>query len=152
MKISPAVPLALFLLCSSLAARAQTQKPADTTWPQYGKDLAGTRFSPATQIAKSNVTQLKAACETTPILVEGKLFLTTPYDHVIALNPATGEKIWEFDPYVDLSKNYSEVTNRGVSAWRDLPAKSDQPCALRIFFGTLDARLVALDGETGKPC
>src|SRR5258706_4080219 len=80
------------------------------------------------------------------------VFLTTPYDHVIALNPVTGEKIWEFDSHVDLSKNYSEVTNRGVSAWRDSIAKSRQPCALRIFLGTLDARLIALDGETGKPC
>ena len=170
MKISPAVPLAL-LLCSSLAARAQAQKPADATWSGYGHDAGGTRFSPAAQITKSNVGQLKvawtyrtgafdvktdlihkAAFETTPILVEGKLFLTTPYDHVIALNPATGEKIWEFDPHVDLSKNYSEVTNRGVAYWRDTNAKFGQPCALRIFFGTLDARLISLDGETGKSC
>src|SRR3989442_6536694 len=98
MKISPAVPLAL-LLCSSLAARAQAQKPADATWSGYGHDAGGTRFSPAAQITKSNVGQLKvawtyrtgafdvktdlihkSAFETTPILLAGKLFLTTPYD------------------------------------------------------------------------
>jgi quinoprotein glucose dehydrogenase len=150
---------------------AQTAKNSDATWAHYGKDLSGTRFSPATQITKSNVSQLKvawtyrtgaldvqtdlvhkAAFETTPILVEGKLFLTTPYDHVIALNPATGEKIWEFDPHVNLEQEYSEVTNRGVAAWLDSNAKSGQPCALRIFLGTLDARLISLDGATGKPC
>src|SRR5882672_2327324 len=167
MKISRLVSLASPLLFSSLAF---AQSP-DATWTHYGRDLSGTRFSPATQITKSNVSQLKvawtyrtggldaktdlihkAAFETTPILVDGKLFLTTQYDHVIALNPATGEKIWEFDPHVDLSKNYSEVTNRGVASWRDASAKSGQPCSLRILFGTLDARLISLDAETGKPC
>jgi quinoprotein glucose dehydrogenase len=53
---------------------------------------------------------------------------------------------------VNLGKNYSEVTSRGVSAWRDESAKSGEPCKLRIFLGTLDARLIALDGETGKLC
>ena len=160
--------LLLIMVPSSLA---QPQKPVDASWPAYGGDAGGSRFSPAAQITKSNVAQLKiawtyrtgaldaktdlihkAAFETTPILVDGKLFLTTPYDHVIALNPATGEKIWEFDPHVDLFKNYSEVTNRGVASWRDASAKSGQPCALRVFFGTLDARLISLDAETGKPC
>jgi quinoprotein glucose dehydrogenase len=150
---------------------AQTAKNSDAIWTHYGKDLSGTRFSFAAQITKFNVSQLKvawtyrtgaldvktdlihkAAFETTPILVEGKLFLTTPYDHVIALNPATGEKIWEFDPHVNLEQEYSEVTNRGVAAWLDSNAKSGQPCALRIFLGTLDARLISLDGATGKPC
>ena len=58
----------------------------------------------------------------------------------------------DFDPHVDLTRNYSEVASRGVSAWRDAKAKPGQPCALRIFLGTLDARLIALDAETGKPC
>jgi len=94
----------------------------------------------------------KAAFESTPILVDNKLFLTTPYHVVIALNPRTGAKIWEYSPGVDLAKNYSEVTSRGVSAWRYPNARSGQPCRLRIFAGTLDGRLIALDGDTGKPC
>lgn len=167
----PTLFAVLLLLTVPSSLLAQPQKPVDASWPAYGGDAGGSRFSPATQITKSNVAQLKiawtyrtgaldaktdlihkAAFETTPILFDGKLFLTTPYDHVIALNPATGEKIWEFDPHVDLSKNYSEVTNRGVASWRDASAKSGQPCALRVFFGTLDARLISLDAETGKPC
>ena len=94
----------------------------------------------------------KAAFESTPILVENKLFLSTPYNHVIALDPQDGRKLWEYDPHVNLSMNYSEVSSRGVSAWSDAQAKPGQPCRLRIFIGTLDGRLIALDGETGKPC
>jgi len=140
-------------------------------WSSYGSDPGGSRYSSASQIARENVAQLKiawtfhtgalqqqtnlirkAAFEATPILVGDKLFLTTPYDQVFALNPATGEKLWDFDPHVDLTRNYSEVASRGVSAWRDSQTKPGEPCALRMFFGTIDARLIALDAETGKLC
>src|SRR5689334_20984006 len=82
-----------------LAPRTQAQKPADATWSAYGHDAGGIRYSSAMQITKSNVAQLKvawtyrtgaldvktdlihkAAFETTPILVDQKLFLTTQYD------------------------------------------------------------------------
>ncbi len=154
-----------------LAPATSGQSVPDFGWPNYGNDPGGTRYSPAAQINRSNVAQLKvawtyrtgaldtptklikkAAFEATPILVDGKLYLSTPYNHVIALNPETGGKLWEFDPGVDLQHNYSEVASRGVAAWRDSKAKTGQPCALRIFMGTLDARLIALDGETGKHC
>ncbi len=143
----------------------------DTGWPAYGNDPGGTRYSAAKQINRENVTQLKvawtfrtgalphdeeldhkAAFEATPILVDGKLFLSTPYDHVIASDATSGAKLWEFDPKLELPYGASEVTSRGVSAWRDNSANSSRPCALRIFIGTLDARLIALDGATGKPC
>ena len=94
----------------------------------------------------------KAAFEATPILIQNKLFLSTPYNHVIALDPQSGARLWEYDAHVDLSRNYSEVSSRGVSAWLDPEAKLGQPCRLRIFLGTLDGRLIALDGETGKAC
>jgi quinoprotein glucose dehydrogenase len=68
------------------------------------------------------------------------------------LNAITGAKLWEFDPKLGLPYGASEVTSRGVSAWRDTNAPSSQTCTLRIFVGTLDARLIALDGATGKPC
>lgn len=147
------------------------QNGPDTGWPTYGNDPGGTRYSSAKQIERGNVGQLqvawtyrtgalpydeeldkKAAFEATPILIDGKLFLSTPYNHVIALNAITGVKLWEFDPKLEHPYGFSEVTSRGVSAWRDSAAKKDKPCALRIFIGTLDARLVALDGETGKRC
>ena len=154
-----------------LASHAVAQSKPDTEWPTYANDAGGTRYSPLAQIDRTNVRQLKvawtfhthafdqenelnhkAAFEATPLLVQGKLFLSTPYDHVIALNPQTGEKIWEFDPQLELPYGASEVTSRGVSAWRSSSAKHGEPCALRIFIGTLDARLIALDGITGKPC
>src|SRR5215470_17638981 len=167
MKIPQAVLISL-LVFSPLAV-AQTR---DATWPAYGGDPGGSRFSPAAQINRANVAQLKvawtfrtgalphdpdnldkkAAFEATPILADGKLFFTTPYDHVFAINGQTGEKLWEFDPQLELPYGASEVTSRGVSAWHDPKAKPNQPCALRIFFGTLDARLIALDGATGKLC
>jgi quinoprotein glucose dehydrogenase len=153
-----------------VAAAMPPRQPSEG-WNSYGGDPGGSRYSSAPQISRENVAQLKvawtfhteasqldtklvrkAAFESTPILFDNKLFLTSPYDKVFALDPATGEKIWEFDPHVDLSRNYSEVTSRGVSAWRDSKAKPGQPCAVRIFFGTLDARLIALDAQTGKPC
>ena len=164
------------LSCAAISAIPQQKKASITGtsaegWSSYGGDAGGMRFSSASQIARDNVAQLKvawefhtgasqketnlirkAAFEATPILFENKLFLTSPYNSVFALNPATGEKIWDFDPHVDITKNYSEVTSRGVSAWRDAKAKMGEACAARIFLGTLDARLLALDAETGKPC
>jgi quinoprotein glucose dehydrogenase len=161
----------LISLLLGLASNSSAQTKPEAGWPNYGNDGGGTRFSPASQIDRTNVAQLKtawtyrtgalphdeeldkkAAFEATPILVDGKLFLSTPYDHVIALNPETGAKIWEFDPKLELPYGSSEVTSRGVSAWHDVRAKTGKPCALRIFIGTLDARLIALDGATGKPC
>jgi quinoprotein glucose dehydrogenase len=160
--------LSLLVLFPALV-RAQTG--TDAGWPTYGNDAGGTRYSPAKQIDRGNVAQLrvawtyrtgalpfdedldkKAAFEATPILIDGKLFLSTPYNHVIVLNAVTGVKIWEFDPKLEHPYGFSEVTSRGVSAWRDAAAKAGKPCALRIFIGTLDARLIALDGDTGKPC
>src|SRR6266446_1756761 len=163
--------LLLAVSASASLAPQQKQSALGEGWIAYGGDPGGSRYSSASQISRENVAQLKvawtfhtgasqlqtnlirkAAFESTPILFDNKLFLTSPYDKVFALDPATGERIWEFDPHVDLTRNYSEVTSRGVSAWRDAKAKPGEPCALRIFLGTLDARLIALDAETGRPC
>jgi quinoprotein glucose dehydrogenase len=158
-----------FVLYSPLIPSAQSAP--DSGWPTYANDPGGTRYSSALQIDRTNVTRLqlawtyrtgamdvqaeskhKAAFEATLILVEEKLFLSTPYNHVIALSPQSGARLWEYDPHINLSQNYSEVTSRGVSAWNDPKGGSGRPCRLRIFEGTLDGRLIALDGETGKPC
>ena len=160
---------AIAILCLPFCAKAQAG--SDAAWPNYGNDAGGMRYSAARQINRSNVAHLqvawtyrtgalqtktdlirKAAFEATPILVGNKLFLSTPYNHVIALDPKTGARLWEYDPQVDLSQDYSEVASRGVSAWIDPRAKRGSPCRLRIFEGTLDARLISLDGDTGKPC
>ena len=144
---------------------------AQTGWSHYGGDAGGTRYSAAHQIDRSNVAQLqlawtyrtgalqqttengrKAAFEATPILMEDKLFLSTPYNHVIAIDPQKGTRLWEYDPHLDLTMKFSEVSSRGVSVWQDPASKPGRPCHLRVFTGTLDGRLIALDGDSGKPC
>ena len=94
----------------------------------------------------------KMAFEATPILIDATLYLTTPTNIVIALDAANGAERWRFDPRIDRSKRYSEATSRGVSAWREPYPKAAGVCTLRLFFGTLDARLIAIDGRTGKAC
>jgi len=156
---------ALSLLKASNSAAYVANDEND--WPAYGRDAGGSRFSPHKQINRDNVEKLKAAWtyrtgaeevkaasaknaafESTPILVDGRLYLTTPYSRVIALDPATGAEKWTFDPQVPLDRRYSEQTSRGVSAW---PAANDtRKTARRIFVATLDARLIALDAATGK--
>lgn len=141
-------------------------------WPAYGRDGSGARYAPLAQITRDNVNKLqvawtyrtganevkgraaeKAAFEATPILIDGTLYLSTPYSTVIALDPATGQERWKYDAQIDLTRNYSEVTSRGVSSWPASAGKSKAAIvARRIFIATLDARLIALDAATGKPC
>src|SRR5689334_4832288 len=80
-----------------------------------------------------------AAFEATPVLHNGLLYVITPFDQVIALDPETGVERWRFDAQVAKDRSYSEATSRGVT-----------PAGNRLFFGTLDARLIALDASTGR--
>jgi quinoprotein glucose dehydrogenase len=150
---------------------AATAPAADPGWTAYGGDAGGTRYSTLKQMTRENVAQLrmawtyhtgallpetdlnkKAAFEATPILVDGTLYLTTPFNAVIALDPGTGAAKWTYDPKVDRSHDYSEVSSRGVAHWSDAKASAEGACKARVFEGTLDARLIALDARTGKPC
>jgi quinoprotein glucose dehydrogenase len=161
------------VLCSVLAcASALAQTPSETEWPAYGNDPGGMRYSPLTQINRENVSKLKTAWifhtgdisdgshdrrrsgfETTPILVEGTLYLTTPFNRVVALDPETGKQRWAYDPKIDLTLDYGDgLINRGVASWLDPKGADGQPCRRRIYEGTLDARLISLDAATGKPC
>lgn len=139
-------------------------------WQRYGGDEGGTRFSPLTQIDPLNVRRLDLAWsyrtgdvsdgsdypsgssfETTPIVAGGRMFLSTPFGRVIALDPETGAELWAFDPGLDLTVRYSEkLVTRGVAWWADPMAVSS--CRERVFHAVLDARVVALDAETGRPC
>jgi quinoprotein glucose dehydrogenase len=130
------------------------------------------RYSPLTQINRENVAQLKVAWafhtgdisdgsggrrrsgfETTPILVDGTLYLTTAFNRVIAIDPTTGKERWNYDPRIDLKGDYGDgLINRGVATWLDTSVAAGKPCRRRIFEATLDARLIALDAATGKPC
>lgn len=163
------IVIAFGLLCLLKFSRhGQAQgNSSPNDWPAYGRDAGGSRYSPLKQINRENVGKLKvawtyhtgaeevkavssknAAFESTPILVDGWLYLTTPYNRVIALDPATGAEKWTYDPAVALNRGYSELTSRGVSAW---PAVNDKrKASRRIFVATIDARLIALDAATGK--
>jgi quinoprotein glucose dehydrogenase len=141
-------------------------------WPAYGGDAGGTRYSAARQITRENVHALalawtyhtgdmerhaeamkRSATEVTPILADGKLVFCTPFDRVIALDPATGREIWVFDPGLPAKLEPGNgFICRGVAAWHDAQAPADAPCAARIFLGTNDARLIALDLATGRRC
>ena len=147
---------------------------AETTdgWPHYGGSLGGDRYASPSAITPESVERLTRAWvyrtgdatdgdgfegnpsrfRATPILLGGKLVASTGFNRVFALDAATGGEIWTFDPKVDFSKKYSEMfTSRGTSAWQDADAVGG-PCRTRVFLGTLDARLIALDGDTGVPC
>ncbi|HMG02878.1 MAG TPA: pyrroloquinoline quinone-dependent dehydrogenase [Edaphobacter sp.] len=159
-------------LAFASAATACGQVSGDTEWPNYGNDPGGMRYSPLTEINRENVSKLKVAWifhtgdisdgsrdrrrsgfEATPILVDGTLYLTTGFNRVIALDPATGKQRWAYDPRIDLTLDYGDgLVNRGVATWLDPTSASGQPCRRRIYEATLDARLVSLDAATGKPC
>ncbi len=91
--------------------------------------------------------------ETTPLMVDGTLYVSTPANRVLALDPATGGERWAFASGVGSERAYSEdLISRGVSTWLDESAAAGAACRRRVYLGTIDARLIALDGATGLPC
>jgi len=127
------------------------QEPGN--WMSYGRTYSEQRFSPLRQINEQNVGQLGLAWyvdvdgrrgqEATPIVVDGVMYFSTAWSKVFAVNAARGEKLWSYDPKVppEWAVNACcDVVNRGVAVWRG-----------KVFVGTLDGRLVALDASTGKP-
>src|SRR5690554_6879948 len=141
-------------------------------WLHYGGDAGGSRHSVATAITPENVSDLRqawvyrtgdmvsraedmkhTAFETTPILFEGSLIFCSPFNEVIALDPGTGEQKWRHDPEVATGyRPGNQFVCRGVTPWRDEVAAEGAACATRIFMGTVDARVIALDARTGEAC
>lgn len=155
----------LLALLFPIAAGSQAPMPAGE-WPAYGHDRGGARHSPLTTITPANVAGLTVAWihrtgddmpsrgrfQSTPIMVDGTLYVTTPLGRVNALDPATGRERWTFDPNVSLSGDYGDFANRGAATWRDPARGADAVCARRILVAPIDARLIALDARTGLPC
>ncbi len=156
----------LFLASGSLPAQSF---PARSEWPTYGGDASGQRYSSAEEITPANVAKLhpvwsyethtldgspegakKAAFEATPVLLDDTLLLSTPFDQVIALDATTGQQRWRYDPHLRNGLEAPIYTSRGVAVWRG--SEAGQPCSERVLLGTLDARLIAIDATTGKPC
>ena len=109
-----------------------------------------TRYYPASQINTSNVKNLRPAwifqtevvesLETSPLVINGVMYVTTSFNHVYALDAATGSQIWHYKHKMGPITTYCcGPNNRGVAAYGD-----------KVFMGTLDARLIALDAKTGK--
>jgi len=165
------------LLCTTLAAcisgahALKAQAPAASDWGYYGGDAFGQHFSTLDQINRYNVQRLvvawtyrtgelgdgfaqvdKLTFEATPVLAFGRLYLETATNVVMALDPQTGQLRWRFDPHLDRTRRFAKVNARGVSVWESNGAAEESPCRRRVFTGTLDARLLALDADTGRPC
>jgi quinoprotein glucose dehydrogenase len=156
------------MLCAVAAiaaaqSRGASPELAEFEWSSYGADVGGSRYAPLTRIHRGNVTRLQPAWTyrtgasgdgfaSTPILVGDTLYLSTPTNIVIALDASNGRERWRFDPKLPRDVQYPEVISRGVASWRDEEAAPGAACAHRIFIGTLDARLLAIDAATGLAC
>jgi PQQ-dependent dehydrogenase (methanol/ethanol family) len=121
-------------------------------WMSYGRSYTEQRFSPLKNINDQNAARLGLAWhfdldtrrgqEATPLVVDGRMYFTSAWSKVFALDAATGSLLWSYDPRVPPEWGVNaccDVVNRGVAAWRG-----------KIFFGTLDGRLIALDAATGN--
>jgi quinohemoprotein ethanol dehydrogenase len=158
--------------CASSARPAQQSQPAAATkpadvngariihadqepgnWLSHGRTYNEQRFSPLKAINGNNVAQLGLAWyydldtprgqEATPLVVDGVMYFSTAWSKVVALRAATGKPLWTYDPKVPPEWAINaccDVVNRGVAIWGG-----------KVFVGTLDGRLVALDAATGKP-
>lgn len=139
------IGFSVFICCGTVLAQ--------TNWPTFGHDPAGTRYSPLTQINAANVTKLTRAwtfhmspegtevsrvAESTPLMVNGKLYVVTPYHKVVALEPETGKLLWSY-----------ELPSEANPAVRGLEFYAGDPP--QIVFGTSDAKLISLNANTGKP-
>jgi quinohemoprotein ethanol dehydrogenase len=121
-------------------------------WMSNGRDYGEQRFSPLQQLNTENVNQLSLAWyadidtsrgqEATPIVVDGAMYVSTAWSHVKAYDARTGEPLWAYNPEVDPAKGVDaccDVVNRGVAVWEG-----------KVFVGTIDGRLIALDSATGE--
>jgi quinoprotein glucose dehydrogenase len=157
-------------ICALILVLAATAHADPGAWSAYGGAPGGGQYSPLQRIDAGNVAQLKLlwsfrtgelgagalrpkklTFEANPILAEGRLYITTALNTVYAVDPGTGRELWRFDAKPGRDR-FSEMAARGVSSWLDASAAPGSACRQRIFFGTLDARLIALDGATGRPC
>lgn len=153
--------LGLLLAPLLLVACESQQAPPDTTetaeandgseWSNIGFDAKEQRHSPLDQINEENVAELGIAWfkdlpdargqEATPLMIDGKLYISTAWSKVFAYDAKTGEELWSYDPEVPGEKAVDaccDVVNRGVAINRG-----------KLFFGTIDGRLIALDANTG---
>ena len=122
-------------------------------WMSYGRSYSEQRFSPLTKINADNVKTLGLAWyydldtdrgqEATPLVVDGVMYITTAWSMVKAFDAKTGKLLWAYDPKVGreiLIHVCCDAVNRGVAVWKG-----------KVYVGTIDGRLIALDAATGQP-
>ncbi|HEY5417209.1 MAG TPA: pyrroloquinoline quinone-dependent dehydrogenase [Gemmatimonadaceae bacterium] len=168
--------MAIVALTASPARGQAGSAPSSTDgeWRAYGRDALGSRWSPLGEITRENVSRLEPAwtyhtgetapefagrrrqrsLEVTPLVADGRMFISTPLGRVMALDPETGRELWKFDPKVDRTITFGDFTSRGVSYWVDArrSTQSGGECVRRVIVATIDGRLIALDASRGTPC
>jgi len=132
-------------------ARIERANGEPGNWMSHGRTYSEDRFSPLDAINTENVSQLGLAwtyemaaprgAEATPIVVDGVMYVTSAWSIIYALDAATGRELWVYDPEVPRERGTSaccDVVNRGVAVWNG-----------RVYVGTLDGRLIALNARNG---
>jgi quinoprotein glucose dehydrogenase len=137
-------------------------------WTAYGGSIHATRYTTLDQITPQNVGELERvweyrtgslpegeeafAAETTPLKIGDRLYLCSAMGDLIALDAASGAEAWRYDVNVPRDAIPYNATCRGVAYFRVPESTRDTFCGERIIGGTLDARLIAVDANTGQPC
>jgi quinohemoprotein ethanol dehydrogenase len=141
------------LAFSGATCMAAGSSPAAGEWGAHGRDAAEQRFSPLNQVDAGNVSQLGLAWftnftegggyQSTPLVIDGRMYVTTPWSKVYAFDARTGKQLWKFDPEVPReiagTSLCCNISNRGVAYWNG-----------KIIWATLDGRLMAVNASTGK--
>ncbi len=166
---------AMFLTSAMLwagLATAEADPAENDTWSAYGAVPGGGRYSALNQVNRTTVEDLRpawshstghaaraaemgrgASYQVTPLFVNDTLYICTPFNRVIALNPETGAELWSFDPHESLFEDDAvPSTCRGVTYWQSDMPKADAPCEKRIFKGDRNGRIFAVDADTGMAC
>jgi len=130
-------------------ARLRSAPSDAANWMSYGRDYSNQRFSPLTQIDASSVSRLAPAWsfksginstfQASPIVVDGVMFVSLPFNHVVALDARNGKQLWRYKHERRTDKMCCGPANRGVAVAYG-----------KVFMGTVDARLIALDQASGK--
>ncbi|WP_417804198.1 glucose/quinate/shikimate family membrane-bound PQQ-dependent dehydrogenase [Thalassospira lucentensis] len=139
-------------------------------WHHYGRTPYGQRYSPLDQVTVDNVDTLEQAWvyqtgdmkrvddvpettyQVTPLKIGETLYLCTPHSWAIAIDAKTGQEKWKFDPQVPDNTDRQHQTCRGVTYYKDPGVSQNGKCTARVFLPTSDARLIALDADTGEIC
>ena len=146
--------------------------PSTATWDSFHGQLNAQKYSPLKQITAENVGKLTKVWEfhtgdvsdgkgdtpatvwsATPIFANDTLYIGTPFDRLIALDPGTGKEKWHYDtksPRKALTQPV--LKNRGVSYWQAKNPVAGEACQKIVYMGTVDGKLYAIDADSGKPC